>query len=207
MLQSVTVASDNTYLLAENGVIFNKDKTVLLGYLPGKPDASYTVPASVIRLGAGSFSSVPALTSLTLPNGLKTIEDKALWNCENLVVLNLPSSLKSIGWRSLGYIKVSSIVVPENIKVLNNGSLAFCPELISVELPSTLAQIRWYLLSRNPKLKTVTCKAANPPVITAGQEVFKGTPIAFATLRVPAGSKALYQAAEGWKDFGTIEEF
>ena len=30
-LQSVTVASDNAYLLAENGVIFNKDKTILLG--------------------------------------------------------------------------------------------------------------------------------------------------------------------------------
>ena len=59
----------------------------------------------------------------------------------------------------------------------------------------------------DPKLKAVTCKAATPPVIKAGQEVFAGTPIASATLRVPAGSKALYQAAEGWKDFGTIEEF
>ncbi|UTD03840.1 leucine-rich repeat domain-containing protein [Treponema socranskii subsp. buccale] len=206
-LQSVTVASDNAYLLAENGVIFNKDKTVLLGYLPGKPDASYIVPASVRKLGKASFSNISALTSVTLPNGLKTIDWLVFYECPNLATLNLPSSLESIGDYSLRSIKVSSMVVPENIKVLNNGSLAFCPELISVELPSTLAQIRWYLLSRNPKLKTVTCKAANPPVITAGQEVFKGTPIAFATLRVPAGSKALYQAAEGWKDFGTIEEF
>ncbi|WP_315324681.1 leucine-rich repeat domain-containing protein [Treponema socranskii] len=206
-LQSVTVASDNAYLLAENGVIFNKDKTVLLGYLPGKPDASYIVPASVRKLGKASFSNISALTAVTLPDGLKTIDWYVFYECPNLTTLNLPSSLESIGYYSLREIKVSSIVVPENIKVLNNGSLAFCPELISVELPSTLAQIRWYLLSRNPKLKTVTCKAANPPVITAGQEVFKNTPIAFATLRVPAGSKALYQAAEGWKDFGTIVEY
>ena len=99
------------------------------------------------------------------------------------------------------------MVVPENIEVLNSYFLAYCPELTSVELPSTLTEIKWYAFKGDHKLKTVTCKAANPPVITAGQEVFKNTPIASATLRVPAGSKALYQAAEGWKDFGTIVEF
>ena len=204
-LQSVTVASDNAYLLAENGVIFNKDKTVLLGYLPGKPDVFYTVPASVIRLGEGSFSNVPALTSLTLPNGLKAIEDKVLMDCENLVALNLPSSLESIGWRSLWSIKVSSIVVPENITQLWDLFLSRCPELTSVELPSTLTEMRGDVLADDPKLKTVKCKALNPPVINGN--AFKNTPIASAKLIVPAGSKALYQAAEGWKDFGTIEEY
>ena len=206
-LQSVTVASDNAYLLAENGVIFNKDKTVLLGYLPGKPDVFYTVPASVIRLRDGSFSSVPALTSLTLPNGLKAIEDKVLVDCENLVALNLPSSLESIGWRSLWSIKVSSMVVPENITQLLDLFLSYCPELTSVELPSTLTEMSGEVLADDPKLKTVMCKAATPPTIKASDHVFKNVPLASATLRIPAGSKALYQAAEGWKDFGTIEEY
>ena len=204
-LQSVTVASDNTYLLAENGVIFNKDKTVLLGYLPGKPDVFYTVPASVTKLADASLSNVPALTSVTLPDGLKTIEDFVLMDCENLVALNLPSSLESIGWRSLWSIKVSSIVVPENITQLWDLFLSRCPELTSVELPSTLTEMRGDVLADDPKLKTVKCKALNPPVINGN--AFKNTPIASATLRVPAGSKALYQAAEGWKDFGTIVEY
>ena len=206
-LQSVTVASDNTYLLAENGIIFNKDKTVLLGYLPGKPDASYTVPASVTKLGEYTFTKVDALTSVTLPDGLKTIENDVFCNCPNLTTLNLPSSLESIGSHSIHLIKVRSIVVPENIKVLDAYFLALCPELTSVELPSTLTKIEYNAFFEDPKLKTVTCKAAKPPVIKAGDEVFKDTPIGFVTtLRVPAGSKALYQAAEGWKDFGTIEE-
>ena len=206
-LQSVTVASDNEFLSSLNGVIFNKDKTVLLWYPTGKPDTSYTVPASVISLEWFSFDEVAALSSVTLPNGLKRIADYVFSDCPNLTTLNLPSSLEFIGHYSLCGIKVSSIVVPENIKVLNNSSLAFCPELTSVVLPSTLTQIRWDSFSYDPKLKTVTCKAATPPVITAGQGVFKGTPIGSATLLVPAGSKALYQAAEGWKDFGTIVEY
>ena len=206
-LQNVTVASDNAYLLAENGVIFNKAKTVLLGYLPGKPDASYTVPASVTKLGEASLSNIPALTSVTLPNGLKTIASYVFYYCPNLTTLNLPSSLEFIGDFSMTNLKVSSMVVPENIKVLNNYFLSYCPELTSVELPSTLTEMWGEVLAGNPKLKTVTCKAANPPAITAGQHVFEDTPIASARLRVPAGSKARYQAAEGWKDFGTIEEY
>ena len=206
-LQSVTVVPDNTYLSAQDGVIFNKDKTVLLGYPRGKSDVSYEVPASVTKLGGNAFEGVFALTSLKLPDGLKTIEQNTLWGCPNLAALNLPPSLESIGQYSLGYLKVSSMVVPENITVLNAFFLEECKELTSVELPSTLTQIWSYVLSYDPKLKTVTCKAANPPAITAGQHVFEDTPIASATLRVPAGSKALYQAAEGWKDFGTIVEY
>ena len=99
------------------------------------------------------------------------------------------------------------MVVPENITQLWDLFLSRCPELTAVELPSTLTEMRGHVLTDDPKLKTVTCKAATPPVITSGKHVFDYTPIASATLRVPAGSKALYQAAEGWKDFGTIEEF
>ena len=206
-LQSVTVASDNAYLSSLNGVIFNKDKTVLLWYPRGKPGASYTVPSGVIKLEEDSFRDIGALISVTLPDGLKTIGDWTLYDCKNLTTLNLPSSLEYIGDWSIRGLKVGSMVIPENITKLRSSILAACPELTSVELPSTLTQIWKYALSSDPKLKTVTCKAAKPPAIPAGVDVFGDTPIASATLRVPAGSKALYQAAEGWKDFGTIEEF
>ena len=206
-LQSVTVASDNEFLSSQNGVIFNKDKTVLLWYPCGKPDASYTVPSGVIELEEISFKDVAALTSVTLPNGLKYIASYVFLDCRNIVALNLPSSLESIGFSSLSGIKVSSMVVPKNITALDGYFLDSCPELTSVELPATLTEIYESAFKGDPKLKTVMCKAANPPVITSGTHVFENTPIGSATLRVPAGSKALYQAAEGWKDFGTIEEF
>ena len=54
-LQSVTVAPDNEFLSSQDGVIFNKNKTVLLWYPCGKRDTSYTVPASVTTLGGYSF--------------------------------------------------------------------------------------------------------------------------------------------------------
>ena len=204
-LQSVMVASDNAFLSSQDGVIFNKDKTELLWYPRGKPEGTYTVPAGVTKLGELSFRGVDALTSVTLPDGLKYIRNYVFFDCRNIAALNLPSSLESIGDYSIQDLKVSSMVVPENITELGAYFLAFCPELTSVELPSTLTKIEYNAFSYDPKLKTVMCKAANPPVIDGN--AFKNTPIDSATLRVPAGSKALYQAAEGWKDFGTIEEY
>ena len=206
-LQNVTVASDNEFLSSQNGVIFNKDKTVLLWYPCGKPGASYTVPSGVIKLEEDSFRDIDALTSVTLPDGLKRIENYVFYGCPNLATLNLPSSLEFIGNYSIRGLKVSSMVVPENISILCSYFLSRCPELTSVVLPSTLTRINWYSFSGDLKLKTVTCKAVNPPTIKASDNVFKNVPLASATLRVPAGSKTLYQAAEGWKDFGTIEEF
>ena len=206
-LQSVTVAADNTYLSSVDGVIFNGDKSILRWYPKGKPGTDYEVPESVKTLAKYSFGGVSALQTIRLPDGLKRIGDCVFSNCPNIATLNLPSSLEFIGFYSLCSIKVSSMVVPENIRTLHGYFLARCPELTSVELPSTLTEIYQDSFSYDPKLKTVTCRAATPPVIKAGVYVFAGTPIASATLRVPAGSKALYQAAEGWKDFGTIVEF
>ncbi|MGI5122850.1 leucine-rich repeat domain-containing protein [Treponema socranskii] len=206
-LQSVTVASDNEFLSSQDGVIFNKDKTELLWYPRGKSDVSYEVPASVIKLEEDSFRGVDALTSVTLPDGLKRIEDYVFKQCPNLATLVLPSSLEFIGNYSIIGLKVSSMVIPEDITELRSSFLSYCPELTSVVLPSTLTEIWWESFSNDPKLKTVTCKAANPPAISAGGGVFWRTPIDSAKLRVPAGSKALYQAAKGWKDFGTIVEF
>lgn len=206
-LESVTVAADNDFLSSENGVIFNKDKTVLRWYPCGKPGTSYIVPSDVTTLKDSSFRDVSALTSVTLPASLKHIRDYVFDDCKNIATLALPTSLESIGDNSLDLLKVSSMAVPEHVTTLGFYVLSRCPDLRSVELPSTLTKITWYAFSNNPVLNTVTCKATTPPVIKAGDGVFDGTPLDSATLRVPSGSKVRYQAAEGWKDFRTIEEF
>ncbi|QTQ15193.1 leucine-rich repeat protein [Treponema parvum] len=203
-LQSVTVAADNEFLSSQDGVLFNKGKTVLLWYPRSKTDASYSVPPGVTELAFGSFRKIPALTSVTLPDGLKRIGDYVVWECPNIATLELPLSLEFIGHYSLTDLKVSSMVVPENVKELRSYVLSSCDNLTSVELPSTLKSMRYLSLSYNPALTTVTCRAATPPAITAGDDVFKNTPIASATLKVPAGTEGRYRTAEGWSGFGTI---
>ena len=204
-LQSVTVAADNTYLSSVDGVIFNGDKSILRWYPKGKPGTVYTVPLSVKTLATDSFGGVSALQTITLPDGLKRIEPEAISYCRNVQNLTLPDSLEYLGFYALGGIAITSLTVPQRITEISG--IQSCPQLQTVDLPPQLTKLGWACFADCGALTTVTCRAATPPAITASDHVFEGTPISSATLRVPAGSKALYQAAEGWKDFGTIVEF
>lgn len=63
-LEAITVGEANPLFSSENGVLFNKAKSTLLCYPSGKKDRVYVLPGSVLRIGAGAFSSCPALVEL-----------------------------------------------------------------------------------------------------------------------------------------------
>ena len=96
-LISIEVAADNADYRSENGVLFNKEKTVLIRYPPGKQDTSYTIPKGVKFIEDEAFSHCGNLVSVTIPNGVKSIGDYAFSNCDSLTSITLPSSVDSIG--------------------------------------------------------------------------------------------------------------
>ncbi|QTQ16091.1 leucine-rich repeat protein [Treponema parvum] len=201
-LQSVTVAADNTYLSSVDGVIFNGDKSILRWYPKGKPGTDYEVPESVKTLATYAFRNVSALQTIRLPDGLKRIEEKAIFGCSNVQNLTLPDSLEYLGFYALGDMAITSLTVPQGITEISG--IQNCSQLQTVDLPSQLTKFGWVCFYNCGALTTVTCRAATPPTIAAGQHVFEGTPIASATLKVPADTEGLYRTAEGWKDFGTF---
>lgn len=73
-LISISVDGENTTYLSENGVLFNKDKTILMAYPVGKADTAYV-----------------------MPSGVTSIEDYAFVGCVNLESIEISSSLISIG--------------------------------------------------------------------------------------------------------------
>ena len=204
-LQSVTVADGNIYLSSVDGVIFNGDKSVLRWYPKGKPGTVYTVPLSVKTLATDSFGGVSALQTITLPDGLKRIEPEAISYCRNVQNLTLPDSLEYLGFYALGGIAITSLTVPQRITEISG--IQSCPQLQTVDLPPQLTKLGWACFADCGALTTVTCRATTPPTIAASDHVFEGTPIASATLKVPAGTEGAYRTAEGWSGFGTFVGF
>ena len=74
--------------------------------------------------------------------------------------------------------------------------------MTSVTLPPNLTSIADYGFYNCSNLQDVYCFADNVP--TTGSNVFKGTPIATATLHVPAGLIDKYKATAPWNEFGNI---
>ena len=73
-LTSINVDSNNEKYMSDNGVLYTKDKKILIQY-PGKKEG----------------------TEYLILQGVESIEDYAFWGCGNLTNIIIPSSVISIG--------------------------------------------------------------------------------------------------------------
>lgn len=76
-LSSITVDPNNLNYSSDEGVLFNKNKTALLHYPPGKTDFNYTVPDTVTTIGPGAFFECFNLKQLIILGNSVSIDSNA----------------------------------------------------------------------------------------------------------------------------------
>ena len=93
-LTSITVDVQNPNYASENGIVYNKAKTSIL-IIPLGVSGHVTVPEGITDIGT-AFAEHSLLTSITLPEGITTIESQAFSVCRNLANITIPASVTSI---------------------------------------------------------------------------------------------------------------
>jgi len=83
-LTAINVATGNASYSSQDGVLYNKNKTTIIEYPPGKTGSTFTIPDNVISIREGAFLYRTKLTSITIPSSVTSIEESAFGNCENL---------------------------------------------------------------------------------------------------------------------------
>lgn len=73
---------DNIYFKSINGVLFNAEVNILMGYLETKKDAEYVIPSSVISIDC--FFNNNNIKKLIIPESVKSINSH--FNCVNLAI-------------------------------------------------------------------------------------------------------------------------
>jgi hypothetical protein len=94
LVEEINVSASNPNYSSIGGVLFNKNVTQLLKYPYAKPGTSYTVPNTVTQIGG--FQSNNILTSITLPQGLRTIDTYA-FEGSIITTISIPDSVDSYG--------------------------------------------------------------------------------------------------------------
>ncbi len=162
-----------------NGVVFNKDKTVLVRYPSGKTDVNYTVPAtvtqldayafhralylenvtipsSVTTLGAYTFAACRKLNNVALPGSVTALPAYAFNSCSMLQHISLPSTLQSIGAHAFGYCDLREINLPASLRSIGKYAFYRNYHLEEVALPNGITQMDNYVFEHCEALRRVT---------------------------------------------------
>ena len=100
-LTEINVLSGNINYSSKDGILFNKDKTILIKCPSGNKLNNYSIPNSVTSIGRSAFSGCSGLTNITIGNSVTSIADYAFYGCSGLTgSLTIPNSVTSIGWRA-----------------------------------------------------------------------------------------------------------
>ena len=95
-LTEITVAAGNSTFTAQDGILYNADKTDVLICPPGKSGA-VTLPITVTRIAGSAFKDCAKLTGVTLHEGITKIENVVFEGCDSLTEVTLPASLTHLG--------------------------------------------------------------------------------------------------------------
>jgi len=207
-LKEITIPA-SVELIAENAFEGDYNKGSAL------EKVTFAKGSKLKEIRSQAFAHCTSLTSIELPEGLITLggEDTdygtdygVFSDCTSLTTVKLPKSLTTIGkidasWITggtfCGCTSLTSIELPENLQKLGAYTFYQCKELKSIELPASINEIGNSAFQECSKLSTVVSYIKNPFETAAFVE--------YGTLFVPSGTKALYEALDGWKSF-TIKE-
>lgn len=94
-LTNITVDPENADYSSVDGVLFNKNRTELVQYPPGKI-ADYVVPKTVTEIAGYALWNCPGLTGIVLPEGVTTIKQECFAACYRLSRVEIPASVTNI---------------------------------------------------------------------------------------------------------------
>lgn len=137
--------------------------------------------AAAVTSLEGNFtkSDISSFNELRFFTGLTSIEYNAFNSCKYLESVILPDGITSIGSNAFDGCSLTSITIPQGVTEFGWGTFNSCPLTMVKVGSSTPISIRKYTFGTR----------------------------ANATLYVPAGSKAAYEAADYWKEFKEIVEY
>lgn len=175
-------------------------------FLDGQEILTVEVPNTVTQL-YGTFTGASSLTSIKIPNSVKSISDKTFMFCGNLEKIELPEYLGGIGGEAFMYCSsLKSIEIPENVETIGKECFYGCFNLEKITMGKSVSSLGYSCFASCPSLKDFYSYSQYPPTVVRDDLglLFGGSDIEYATLHVLSSSIDYYSQSKFWSDFGTI---
>ena len=154
-LKHISVENNNRNYTSENGMLFNKNKTIL-HTCPTEKIGNFQLPVTLTQINPRAFAGCRDLKEITIPQGVLSIGEDAFRGCINLREITIPESVKSIGQCAFYNCKsLRNITLPEFIVKIDSATFAHCTNLTEVNLPEGLKSIEEEAFSNCKSLKKI----------------------------------------------------
>jgi len=152
-LKEINVDPENPVYSSADGVLFNKDQTILIKYPPGR-EGEYTIPETVLHIANDAFSESKSSINLVISEGTEIIESHAFYKLKGLQKVHLPSTVTTIGDDAFfGCVDLVEINIPDSVISIGAGAFANCRSLEEIEIPNYVEEIGDSAFYRCEKLR------------------------------------------------------
>ena len=130
-LETITVNVANANYASEDGVLFNRAKTVLLQCPAGKK-GPLAIPASVTSIASYAFYFCSGLTNVSIPSSVTSIGDQAFNACTGLTSVTLSEGVADIGIYSfVNCAGLTNVTIPSSVSSIGHHAFQSCNKLTS----------------------------------------------------------------------------
>lgn len=174
-LLSFNVSQDSLYFKEINGVLYNKDVTVLHRYPEGKADSDFVVPDSVTNIRTRALSECNNLENITLPDSVTSFGYSVFSESLALSEVRLSGNIARIEMNAFS--KCSSlrnVLIPRGVTCVGEGAFFLCTSLSRVIIANTVTCLEKDAFAYCRALFNVDLAWNTSGLKTIGEGVFKG---------------------------------
>ena len=151
-LTKFVVKSGNPSYSSQDGVLYNKDKTLLM-LCPAKKTGTLSIPDTVTSLGDWAFELCAELTGITIPKSLTSIGRFTFGACRSLTSISVDSGNPAFSSQDgvlynkdrttliMCPAKKTSVSIADSVTTIGEKAFSGCGKLKSISLPASVTSI------------------------------------------------------------------
>lgn len=161
LIESINVAEDNQYFSSENGVLYDKQKNLLIWYPCGKT-GEVKIADSVTGIGDMAFKDCVNISEISFGKNVSNIGEAAFVGCTSLQTAAFEGVVTEIGDNTFeDCTSLTEVILPDGIESLPYAMFYGCPLLKKLNIPASVKAISSTSL-KGSAISEIVIDSANP---------------------------------------------
>ena len=181
-----------TLTIEGSGDMENYDGAGTPWYVYRDTITTVSLPEGLTSIDDWAFCYCSSLTSVTIPEGVTSIGDSAFSECSSLMSVTIPESVTSINSSTFsGCSSLTSVTIPESVTSIGDWAFYYCSSLTSVTIPESVTSIGYAAFLGCSSLTSVTIPES---VTSINDGTFSGCS-SLTSVTIPAGVTSIGERA------------